>query len=47
MYKKLVLRTLIGDLRAYGGVGRLMSLKSSVFMDPMIPGNFGNFALGA
>ena len=47
MYKPRVSRTLIGGLRAYGGVGRLKSLKSRAVTDPLIPGHFGQFSLGA
>ena len=34
-------RILIGGLRAYGGVGRLKSLKSRAVADPWIIGHFG------
>ena len=47
MHKERVPCTLIGDLRAYGGAGRLKSLKSRIFADSLIPGLFGQFALNA
>ena len=47
MYTIRILRTLIGGLRAYGGVGRLKSLISRAFTDPWIIGHFGHLALGA
>ena len=45
--RRWVSRTLIEGLRPYGGVGRLKSLKSTIITDPLIPGYFGQFALGA
>ena len=47
MYKPRVSRTLIGGLHAYDGVGRLKSVKSRAVTDPLIPGHFGQFSLGA
>ena len=47
MYNVRVSLTLIGCFRAYGGVGRLKSLKRRAFTDPSIIGHFGHFALGA
>ena len=53
MYTPWVLHTLSGGLSAYqgtpksSGVGRLMSLKSRAFTDPLIHGHFGLFVLGA
>ena len=47
LYTPRILRTMIGGLRAYSGVGRLMSLKSRAFTDPWIHVHFGHFALGA
>ena len=47
MHKLRVSRTLIGGLRAYGGVGKLLkSLKSMAVTDPLIPGHFGQYSLG-
>ena len=47
IYKPRVSRILIGGVRAYGGVGRLKSLSSTVNTDPLIPGHSGQFPLGA
>ena len=47
IHKPWILHTLIGGLRAYGGVERLKSLKRRAFTDPLIPGHFGQFPLGA
>ena len=46
-YEPWIFRSLIGGLRAYGGVGRLKSLVSRAFTDPWIIGHFGQFPLGA
>ena len=35
MYEPMILRTLIGGMRAYGGVGRLKSFKKQGFHRPM------------
>ena len=47
MYEPWILRTLIGGLRAYSGVEILKSFKSRATTDPLIPGHFGQFSLGA
>ena len=47
MHRPRVLLTLIGGVRAYGGVGSLESMKSRAYTDPWIPGLFGQSSLGA